>query len=128
MERVTFKIAKYLKKIGYPQYPLIPCYQDDIIKEFIEKREDICDNVPTYACPMYIEVWIWLCDHISYIDKRKLLSISIFKGRIKWELSFNCGCLDSDDDDGCDYEFIGNTQEEVIIKAIEYLVDNDLIK
>lgn len=45
-----------------------------------------------------------------------------------FETGFNCGCLDSDDDDGCDYEFIGNTQEEVIIKAIEYLVDNDLIK
>lgn len=123
-KRVTFKVAKYLKEVGYPQEGKFG-YRDgesSLVSYPI-------DGVEFYVAPTYIDVWFWWCDHLNYINKRKLQSIRIFKGKNKWEVRFNCGCLlDSDDDDGCYYEFIGNTQEEAISNAIDYLADNNLIK
>lgn len=109
MKRVSFKIAKAIKAAGYPQYPLIPAYQDDVIKEFIEKREDICDDVPTYACPTYLEVWLWL-----WRKKKIAVEADYSLQHGYWINGGICG--ESFED-----------PEDAIIEAIEYLVDNDLI-
>lgn len=78
----------------------------------------------------YTRAWSWICDNLKEIDGREVIKFAIVKNnyRNKWNLSIVCGCLDDDsDDDGCDYEFEGDTQDRVIMKAIDYLVMRGLV-
>ena len=110
MERVSFEVAKYIKKIGYPQgymadQRILPTYygkNGKILKLPLPSGDTI-----TYHAPFYFEVWLWL-----WREKRKSISI-IFNGD-SWESSENC----EDNED----------LEAAVIAAIEYLVTNDLIK
>lgn len=121
LKRVSFKVAKAIKEAGYPQDSL-PFYDNsgDIWED------DIKDNFyfPCFA-PTYMEVWLWLW-------REKKIPIECVKN---WTTTnnwyFNIVDLvkltDTTDIESSDYSLYSDP-EEVIIKAIEFLVDNDLIK
>lgn len=120
LKKVSFEVAKALKAAGYPQYPIIPSYQDDILKKFIEKREDLCDNVPTYFCPAYLEVWPWL-----WREKRIFIEPSVHFNLVKgyYVTAFIIGLGDN-----VSKHIETSGIEEAIITAIDYLVESNLIK
>lgn len=107
MKRVSFKIAKVLKEAGYPQDEL-----DSPNSHWFYDEENKCDILRM----TYIEVWLWLweekniqIDVVSTFEKTCVVVI--------WEsgkrIFVQCKCIDP---------------EDAIIAAIDYLVDNDLIK
>lgn len=103
-KRVSFKVAKALKEAGYPQ---------EITKETVFHA--LFD--PMYCvCPYAMDVWLWLwrekgiqIDVVSTFEKTCFIAIWKLGERIFSQ----CKNVDP---------------EEAIIAAIEYLVDNDLIK
>lgn len=133
-KRVSFKVAKAIKEAGYwnpnttinSQYNNA-CYADN---GRLYPQGCVCDWENVFPAPTYLDVWLWLCDKLTHIEGREILSIDIHKSKKNklWFISFNCGYLDNEEDDSPDYEFYGNTQEEAIIAAIDYLVGNNLIK
>lgn len=98
MKRVSFEVAEYIKKIGYPQ-DYIEYYYD--YNECMQKRDKCYVNCQCVA-PTYLEVWLWLW-------REKGTPIHI-------DYSF------------CRVDVNINDPEEAIITAIEYLVNNNLIK
>lgn len=106
MKRVSFKVAKVLKEAGYPQEDLSECYQ------YPEDNSAI--PLACFACkPTYLEVWLWLWQnkniHIELLDSK---------------ITTQCYASINDSKD----TFLFASPEEAIIAAIEYLVDNNLIK
>lgn len=99
-KRVSLKVAKAIKEVGYPQDYEEICYFDD-------NMEIIC------KCPRCIDVWLWL-----WVEKNIKLSIEPNEDEAEC-FTTDLGKLISK---------FGNEPEEAIAEAIEYLVDNDLIK
>lgn len=117
MKRVSFKVAKTLKESGYPQIFIDYAYYEDNKLHGTEDPYNNCHTIIAYA-PTYLEVWLWLwqekcikIDVTTYFDSVKgyksLATILCYKNT---------------------YSIERDTPEEAIIAAIEYLVDNDLIK
>lgn len=100
MKRISFKVAKAIKEAGYPQD---------------YKNEDVYTNLNggIWVKPLYLEVWLWLCR-----EKKMLLSIQEFCGEWNVYSPQAHGHIAQNFTD----------PEGAIIAAIEYLVDNDLIK
>lgn len=114
MKRVSFKVAKAIKEAGYPQY--------GHCEEFYDSHGNVvskmCDmHKLVYPRPTYIEVWLWLWRE----KKIKTLLSPVFdddgNDRDKVWIAIEAKEFDEYDD-----------PEEAIIAAIEYLVDNNLIK
>lgn len=101
MKRVSFKVAKALKEAGYPQ--------DRTNSHYTNCGELVYYGIAGetgFDAPTYLEVWLWLW-------REKNISIDWKDGYI-YVNGEEIGCF--------------NEPEEAIIAAIEYLVDNDLIK
>lgn len=143
-KRVSLEVAKALKEAGYPQqetnswgYVIHPgsCYftgKHSYIDDYRESRiewddtnklytvDDWADEIePRFygsaiAAPTYLEVWIWL-----WREKKKCIDIVFSEDEDGWTFMQNpspCDCG------------LYQDPEEAIISAINYLVDNNLIK
>lgn len=127
MKRVSFKVAKVLKDAGYPQElnDKNEYYSTNIDKD--NPDYEITDEPFTpysfetsvyeyYVAPTYLDVWLWLWRE----KKVKLMLTPIFDEM----------CNDTDKVGivvpSCYIE--ADDPEEVIINAIEFLVENNLIK
>lgn len=109
LKKVSFEVAKAIKEAGYPQGCTSQCYLTKDHNHFYRKSQIVGDvnewrllTNHIADIPTYIDVWLWL-----WREKR-------------------CPIL-------IDYSFCGidkntNDPEEAIIAAINYLVDNNLIK
>lgn len=113
MEKVSFKIAKALKEAGYPQYiNILDGYDirgEETIAYSSSKRLE-------YVAPTYMEVWCWLWreKEIKIVpEPRQKVFVYIKASFYELLKEFASGFEDP---------------EEAIIAAIEYLVDNNLIK
>lgn len=134
---VSFEVAKYLKEKGFPQsdddrsiysfvYPLEdkePNYFRNFTKVGELTRLLNCLSykwdyiIPYVAAPTYLEAWLWL-----WREKKIMIDIKGFKNSYVVEAN-----IKSDDYTTFNTDY-SDDPEEVIIAAIEYLVDNDLIK
>lgn len=104
MKRVSFEAAKSLKEAGYPQYGYCDSYYDfdgHLVSKFCNIKKLV------YPAPYVMEAWLWL-----WREKRISVDIDCYNGF--W----------SSDVNGTDC----NDPEEAIIAAIEYLVEQNLIK
>lgn len=117
MKRVTFEIAKALKEAGYPQYGSCDEYYNhngQVVSKF-------CDiNKLIYPSPTYMEVWLWLWREkkirIEFNDiVYKIYDATEWVDNYGYHLIYLRNKMTTD-------------PEESIIEAIEYLIDNDLIK
>ena len=114
-KRVSFKVARAVKDAGYPQnYGEGSLYysEDGQLYEYSSELFPIYPNVYC-VCIAYLSVWLWLW-------REKKIHIDIDsdicdEGAISYE-------------DNTLEEFEENDPEEAIIAAVEYLVDNNLIK
>ena len=110
MKRVSYNVAKSLKEAGYPQ---------DIKEVYKENGEYFTSYIKysnTFAAPTYLEVWLWLWRE----KKINLLNVGNINNEAQIDILQNG-------------VFIHTTNaysdpEEAIIAAIEYLVDEELIK
>lgn len=109
MKRVKFEVAKALKEAGYPQTPGL-CYYIGV-DEF--RPMEISSRAYNYnehiSAPYVMEAWLWL-----WREKKRVIEPT------------HCG-------EGWIVPMFGvvgfyNDPEEAIIAAIEYLVENNLIK
>lgn len=123
MNRVSFKVAKALKEAGYPQGTTRYLYaiknydtykEGDIIDTFFETWTN--ENV--VGSPFELDVWLWLWREKQCAINLQLLSYPC----VGWAFSIECV------DTSCLKPIVYDTQEDAIIAAIEYLVDNCLIK
>lgn len=117
MKRVSFKVAKAIKEAGYPQhnqlitdigwYNMAGIYTNQLPTHWEG------DNMFVAVAPTYLEVWLWLW-------KEKNIKFSIEPNDNLSECyTTDLGYLISE---------FGDDPEEVIVSAIEYLADSDLIK
>lgn len=116
---VTFKVAKAIKEAGYPQKKLttkvylVNCDKEGELAHYTSALYYDCVVVPTY-----IEVWLWL-----WREKKNEIDIQVLSrrgggGRVRvFPDYFKLSKV-----------FELNDPEEAIAKAIEYLVENNLIK
>lgn len=124
-KRVTFKVAKAIKEAGYSQHPNISEYwyvtehSEPIFDEPYEKAGTLVDDwdfaTNMIAAPTYLDVWLWL-----WREKKACISILFAEGNCGIEIWYKKTFL-RDFEDTFD-------PEEAIAGAIDYLVDNDLIK
>lgn len=112
---VTFEAAKALKEAGYWNPGTIikcsynnGCYVDD---GRFYKDGCVCPWDHLYPAPTYIETWLWL-----WIEKG-----------IKIHVGFDC-CIYFNKEDYTPIILMVEDPEEAIAKAIDYLVDRNLIK
>lgn len=138
---VSFKVAKAIKKAGYPQgnknsgncdvYPLED--HDDnytsytrigkITTRYKCETWRILSSIPYVVAPTYLEVWLWL-----WREKNKSISIICDEDdRLEANWYVNAEKLTGGIGSFTEQVFFSDP-EEAIIAAIEYLVDNDLIK
>lgn len=117
--RVSFKVAKAIKDAGYPQdnVPITEIGWYNIARVYTKQ-------LPTYwegdhrfvaVAPTYLDVWLWL-----WREKKVCIGILFDEGNCGIEIWYKQIFL-RDFEDTFDLE-------EAIIAAIEYLVNNDLIK
>lgn len=109
MKTVTFKVAEAIKKAGYPQEKLT----DKVYLVNGDKEGNLAHYTSalfydSIVAPTYIEVWLWL-----WKEKKYSINVDCHIGG-KWSTDMSME----------DYP----DQEEALIAAIDYLVDNDLIK
>lgn len=134
MKQVSFKVAKAIKENGYPQWqtPYVYVIKEynignatvavgEIMPNYGEDSNHICPLGEFADIPTYLDVWLWL-----WREKNIRFDIEDL-----WdaELSYpERGCASNTNQLGgiCTPEV--SDPEEAIISAIEYLVDNDLIK
>ena len=114
MKRVTFKVAKVIKKSGYPQGITKHGYwiknstegemvkYGDIVNSIMRGKDDNIVDIPTY-----MEVWLWL-----WREKKIAIDInySLMNGKYYNEA------------------YMYDDPEQLIIDSIDYMVDNNLIK
>lgn len=114
MKRVSIEVAKAIKKAGYPQgMENIAYYNENgvLIKPFVFNGGGEIADAPTY-----IEVWLWLW------REKKICLFNV--GNIN-----NKAMLDIVLDGVYQHTTTSHSDpEEATIEAIEYLVENDLIK
>ena len=98
---VTFEVAKALKEAGYPI-------------ELPSQIETGGVRIPKF--PSYIDTWLWL-----WREKKteiEMQALSYARGRVRvWPEYFKSSKV-----------FESTDPEEAIAKAIDYLVENNLIK
>ena len=112
---VSFKTAKALKEAGSPQFRTYFRYNDDGLIIYCDDFESFSNAICDAAFAM--EVWLWLCR-----EKKIKISAEIWHDKPN-----NWGSII--EGDTFYKELHGyNDPEEAIIAAIEYLVENDLIK
>lgn len=108
MKRITFEIAKAIKKAGYPQKCGLWYNKKGVEFSYTEDYSDC------YARPTYVEVWFWL-----WREKK-----------IKFSLEPNddfAECYNSKDF-GYLISKICDDPEDAIEQVIKYLVENDILK
>lgn len=105
MKRVSFEVAKALKEAGYPITGSSFCYNLD--GELVEEWKPNKDYIDA---PTYLEVWPWLWQEkdIKFLISEGTCVIRIHGIFQKY--------------------FAHSDNEEAVIAAIEYLVENNLIK
>lgn len=134
---VSFKVAKAIKEAGYDvicDYGYcvtdgIPCLvkteeewerhaiNNSDMQDFLACTCQQVEGKDDCTAPTYLEVWLWLCR-----EKKIKISAEIWHDKPN-----NWGSII--EGDTFYKELHGyNDPEEVIIAAIEYLIDNDLIK
>lgn len=111
-KRVSFKVAQAIKEAGYPQYGSCDEYYNQEGR-VIDKFCDI--NKLIYPAPTYFDVWLWL-----WRCKKACIGILFDEGNCAVEIWSNKSFLR-------DFENKFDP-EEAIINAINYLVDNNLIR
>lgn len=119
MKQVSYKVAKAIRNVGYPQGNTDKCYLTTDHNHFYKEGQIVENEDGEWTVltknladiPTYIDVWLWLW-------KEKSTYIQV--GREYCTLSFKWG-------DSCTF-IMQATPEETIEKAIEYLVENDLIE
>lgn len=116
MQQVSFKLAKTLKDVGYPQDIEFWKYLEDNTCWYdqdgmLEKK----GNMPEYIdvsklifAPKIMEVWLWLWEKGICIEIKNNHYYTLAKVE--------------------NQRFHGNTPEEAISAAIEYLCENNLLK
>ena len=109
MKRVTFKVATALKDAGYPQ---------EGCGEYFNKYGAI-DSYLGYniARPYALEVWLWLW-------REKKICINCNYDKYNMPPMWWCNNEDRINYNAPNFD----DPEEAIINAIEFLVENDLIK
>ncbi len=116
-KRVSYKVAKAIKEAGYPQgdtdevYVLETlCMGSSVSPKGVTLPSHFAMMVSgSFAdIPTYLDVWLWL-----WREKKFSIDVDCYNCD-KWTTDINS------------VEF--NDPEEAIIAAIEYLVDNNLIK
>lgn len=107
MKRVSFEVAKALKKAGFPQD--------------YENAKDTYTNLNggIWVKPTYLDVWTWL-----WREKKIFIETSIHFDPVKGY--YITAFIYSDDLSR--YMEAKKDPEEAIIAAIEYLVQNKLLK
>lgn len=119
MKRVSFKVALALKEAGYPQYRKDVGYVTESCTDRFnvyhegELTENASRMVKKVSAPTYLEVWLWL-----WREKRIEISCSYFAPLLEWRITINDKRVN----------IKHNDPEEAIIMAIEYIVENNLIK
>lgn len=124
IERVSFKVAKAIKEVGYPQnkyknFFVEKDYNSFRIGNLYEPcNMEISSEVPFITAPTYLEVWLWLMREMKiHID------ISTHFDSIKGYYNIAIICCN-----GLYKSIEAEDPEEAIIAAIDYLVDSNLIK
>lgn len=112
---VSFEVAKALKEAGYPQ---VGRYQYTYTGKLVDlvREGGVCYGP---MAPTYIDIWLWMW-------RKKGIQIT----PKKW---LQPSCLGSimESDNGLYHEIYDldkKDPEEAIVKAIDYLVENNLIK
>lgn len=116
MKRVSFTVAKALKEAGYPQVYETPEYfyttNGQLTNNFYARDSIEC------VAPTYLDAWVWLCR-----EKKIYIRLDIATDTCLWYYAISI-----------EHEIValGNCSfadpEEAIKSAIEYLVENNLIK
>lgn len=122
MKTVSFKVAKAIKNVGYPQGNTDKCYLTADHNQFYKEGQIVYNEEGEWTVltknladiPTYMEVWLWL-----WREKNIKLSLEPNDDLAECYNSKDFGHLISK---------ICNEPEEAIIAAIEYLVDNNLIE
>lgn len=118
MKRVSFKVAKAIKEVGYPQDSDIYYYDSYGNLNVYESYSTMCLH-NGYRAPFYLDVWTWLWNEKNIqITPKRWTQPSCIGSTIEV-----CNCLLHEM-----YNLDKTGPEEAIIAAIDYLVDNDLIK
>lgn len=119
MKIVSYEIARVLKKAGYPQRFVTSYGWYDKNGRFNDSSCDVPMDEEYDECvaPTYMEVWLWL-----WKEKKICINCNLDK----YNLLHMWWCTN---EDGINYNTPNfNSPEEAIISAIEYLVENNLIK
>ena len=116
MKRISFKVAKAIKEAGYPQEKKDGTALYPVKGEFKGKLCSYNSDAPdrdklSIVAPTYFEVWDWLWQKQIYIIMEKSYCVVWFDS--KEELKFFS---------------VKKSPEKAIIAAIDYLVENNLIK
>lgn len=110
MKIVSFKVAKALNEAGYPQATEYWYSKDG---ELCYSLSDL-DELGYISCPTYLSTWLWL-----WREKKKWIDVSFSLDEDNWTFM--------QDPSPCDCGLYTDP-EEAIIAAIEYLVENKLLK
>lgn len=133
-ERVSFKIAKAIKAAGYDEICEYGYCVTDSIPNLVKTEEEwerhainnsdmhdylVCtcqeiDGKDDCTAPTYINLWLWLWREKGLRIREEINVITIYDNS---ELGYVARLNNP-----------ANDPEEAIIAAIEYLVDNNLIK
>lgn len=131
MKQVSFKVAKAIKENGYPQWqtPYVYVIKEynignatvavgEIMPNYGEDSNHICPLGEFADIPTYLDVWLWLWrEKKIYID---INCIQCSEYSVDVSIWHEYG--------GYHYECKFTDPYEAIISAIEYLVENNLIK
>lgn len=111
---VSFKVAKAIKEAGYPQdkFNNVQYYTKSGHLSYLYQYGVPYYEVDCFA-PTYLDMWLWLW-------QEKNLRIEI----IDCDITTQCYATINNSRD----TMLFNSPEEAIIAAINYLVDNNLIK
>lgn len=121
MKRVSFKVAESIKEAGYPQDKHNVGYVTEKCTDRfnVYHEGDLTDNasrmIKKISAPTYLDVWLWL-----WRCKKSCIGILFDEGDCAVEIWSNKSFLR-------DFESKFDP-EEAIANAIDYLVENELIK
>ncbi len=120
-KQVTFKVAKVIKEAGgiFPANEYYALFKDESNKGSWQTETICCPSLgiigECYAAPTYLDVWLWLWREKKIQIDVEFISSNLVGNFVLGQRVFTNGCYQID-------------PEDAIIAAIDYLVDNDLIK
>lgn len=129
MKIVSLKVAKAIKEAGYPLQRFHTVSREQFEYGWgsgiygespsILYPEDN-DFVDMYFCPTYLEVWLWLCK----------TGITFYPAKYSAHNPSGWSCYYCDNMRIIDIDTFGIyiDPEDAIVAAIEYLVENNLLK